>query len=546
MDFTKNMAGDGRAFTTKMKTEIGDSGIQDIWEDYINSNWGIMEAEQEAGITRRMGKSRKTMHLPVNEWGEPIVPDVDLVAESGEVPAEFSGLRDYFQTMLRTFLSMHWGLAGPVTAKDPTVPWSDIIKDPRQYICSEYLPDDMVGLFKDPSKVPIGDCLTLLSFWLARQRAGEDVVFEFSHWQKSRYKAPVPREPRREAPEIPAKPGYQHVESSESSEDETEERQTRSSTAKGGKRKADSGGKRSLVKLQESDGDSEEDDSADDEEWRGADDDEWGGVSEDEDTVSSGAKGGVIGRNLGSEARQDLSESSEEQGPIKPPEFDKRGSSEDDSESQAESSVDENETLPPALTNPGSSPGLWGDERDPVSKITLSVPPSPVAGLFEDDLDLAFLGDLGVQDVEVSAGKKRNRADSEPGSNMGSTHAESDNGLDVDKTSQMGDFKIGPPRKKKKKKSAQPNAGPISHPPSETQPNAGPISHPPSETQPQDSPAKNTQSQDGVPRPRRVANIPGTSANLDDRFDYSNRRETRSLYTPKPPPGHYARLNGGR
>ena len=131
MDFTKNMAGDGRAFTTKMKTEIGDSGIQDIWEDYINSNWGIMEAEQEAGITRRMGKSRKTMHLPVNEWGEPIVPDVDLVAESGEVPAEFSGLRDYFQTMLRTFLSMHWGLAGPVTAKDPTVPWSDIIKDPR-------------------------------------------------------------------------------------------------------------------------------------------------------------------------------------------------------------------------------------------------------------------------------------------------------------------------------------------------------------------------------------------------------------------------------
>ena len=262
------MAGDGRAFTTKMKTEIGDSGIQDIWEDYINSNWGIMEAEQEAGITRRMGKSRKTMHLPVNEWGEPIVPDVDLVAESGEVPAEFSGLRDYFQTMLRTFLSMHWGLAGPVTAKDPTVPWSDIIKDPRQYICSEYLPDDMVGLFKDPSKVPIGDCLALLSFWLARQRAGEDVVFEFLHWQKSRYKAPVPREPRREAPEIPAKPGYQHVESSESSEDETEERQTRSSTAKGGKRKADSGGKRSLVKLQESDGDSEEDDSADDEEWR--------------------------------------------------------------------------------------------------------------------------------------------------------------------------------------------------------------------------------------------------------------------------------------
>ena len=51
MDFTKNMAGDGRSFTSKMKTEIAESGIQEIWEDYANASWPIMEAEKEAGIT---------------------------------------------------------------------------------------------------------------------------------------------------------------------------------------------------------------------------------------------------------------------------------------------------------------------------------------------------------------------------------------------------------------------------------------------------------------------------------------------------------------
>ncbi|KAJ2920573.1 hypothetical protein H1R20_g16521, partial [Candolleomyces eurysporus] len=40
MDYTKNMAGDGRSFSSKMKAEIADSGVQEIWEEYVNANWG--------------------------------------------------------------------------------------------------------------------------------------------------------------------------------------------------------------------------------------------------------------------------------------------------------------------------------------------------------------------------------------------------------------------------------------------------------------------------------------------------------------------------
>ncbi|RXW11288.1 hypothetical protein EST38_g14567, partial [Candolleomyces aberdarensis] len=299
MDYTRNMAGDGRSFSSKMKAEIADSGVQEIWEEYVNANWGVMEAEEEAGVRRRMGKSRKTMHLPVNKWGEPILPDVDLVAESGELPAEFSGLREYLQTMLRTFLSMHWGLAGPVTSKEPTVPWSDIIKEPRQYIRSKYLPDNLVGFLKDPSKVPISNCLALLIFWLDRQRDEKDVVFEFSHWQQSRHKSPVPREPRRKAPAIPDKPGYKNAESQGSSDEETETRQTRSKkhSKSSGKGKETSGGKGKQGKSgggkngQDGSDEDLEDEWSDrestNEEWA---DDEWGGVAEDEGTISTSSQ----------------------------------------------------------------------------------------------------------------------------------------------------------------------------------------------------------------------------------------------------------------
>ncbi|KAJ2911298.1 hypothetical protein MD484_g9116, partial [Candolleomyces efflorescens] len=185
-----------------------------------------------------------------------------------------------------------------------------------------------------------------------------------------------------------------------------------------------------------------------------ANDGKWDGVSEDKDAVLSGAKGSIIGKNLGRKAWEDLSESSDEQSQIKLPEFDKRSSSKDDSDSQTES---------------------LADEEDPVSKITLLVPPSPVAK-FLHDVDFVFLRDLGVQD-EVSVGEKRQRANSKPRLDMGSTEAESDNGSDVDKTSQMSEFKVGPPRKKKKNSAKG---------------NACPTSHPPPESPPQDSPAKNT------------------------------------------------------
>ncbi|RXW12952.1 hypothetical protein EST38_g12902 [Candolleomyces aberdarensis] len=341
MDYTRNMAGDGRSFSSKMKAEIADSGVQEIWEEYVNANWGVMEAKEEAGVRRLMGKSRKTMHLPVNEWGEPILPDLDLVAESGELPAEFSGLREYLQTMLRTFLSMHWGLAGPVTSKEPTVPWSDIIKEPRQYIRPKYLPDDLVDLLKDPSKVPIGDCLALLIFWLERQRDEKDVVFKFSHWQQSRHKSPVPREPRRKAPTIPDKPGYKNAESEGGSDEEMETRQTRSkehskSSGKGketsgakGKQGKSGGGKNGQDGSDEDLEDEWSDRESTDEEW--ADEDEWGGVAEDEGTVSTSSQ-------VSSDSEQEDSDSDSSDGLI----FRKLGDTENPAKKVDESHNHEN------------------------------------------------------------------------------------------------------------------------------------------------------------------------------------------------------------
>ena len=99
MDFMNNMAGESRAFSSKMTTELEESGIQELWDAYVNANWGIMEAEQAAGV-RRVRRTRKTAHLATNKYGEPILPDVDLIAASGKVPTEFKGLWEYLQAVL--------------------------------------------------------------------------------------------------------------------------------------------------------------------------------------------------------------------------------------------------------------------------------------------------------------------------------------------------------------------------------------------------------------------------------------------------------------
>ncbi|KAJ2930428.1 hypothetical protein H1R20_g6667, partial [Candolleomyces eurysporus] len=457
--------------------EIADSGVQEIWEEYVNANWGVMEAEQEAGITRRMGKSRKTMHLPVNEWGEPILPDVDLVAESGEPPAEFSGLREYLQTTLRTFLSMHWGLAGPVTSKEPTVPWSDIIKEPRQYIRSKYLPDDLVELLKDPSKVPINDCLVLLTFWLERQRAQKDVVFEFSHWQQSRYKKLVPREPRREAPAIPNKPGFKNVESEGSSEEEMETRQTRSKkhSKSGGKGKATAAGKRKQAKSgrgkngQESDEDLEwaDDESADEDEWA---EDEWGGVDEWRG-VAEGNEGSVSTSSQDSSDSEDQeSDSGSSDGRV----FSKKLGVKENPAKTAEENDSGHEsregTSPPVFQTPGSSPDhpskklkvpidsvAWFNDLEDYwhmeGAIDLEIAAGPLDGRDKNGSQANSRDRESGSDVdanEETAREKRKRSNSDNGSDLFSQRGEdSDNASDIDKISELGEIKIGPPRKKK-------------------------------------------------------------------------------------------------
>lgn len=557
MDYTRNMAGNGRSFTAKMKNEIAESGIQELWEGYVNSNWGIMEAEQEEGITRRMGKKKTTMHLNVNQFGEPILPDVDRVVESGEVPAEFQGVRDYLQTTLRVFLSTHWGLAGPVTSKEPTVPWAAILQNPREYIHRKYLPDNLLGLLKEPSKVVIGDCLALLAFWLSRQRRGKDVVFEFSHWRQSRFKSPVPREPRREVLETPLKPGCK-VSSGEGSGGESggiETRLKRSKCKAKAKAKApvEWGDEVEWGADEESDEESDEEESdevSDEEEPDEVDSEEESDeVESDRDSGEGDLDNNWVGWADEWQGVQapDSSSDSEHQAP--PPAFGGQGSkipppldAEDDS-SDSGASSSESSVPPPAFGGQGSRipPPLFTDRGSSEDEGSMppaighqEVPPSFSESQFyegEDQHRLDF-----DQDAFEAAGSSR---DSGNGPNTteglgrkrpndGGDIEDSDNPSDVDKISHLGAFKTGPP----KKKQCLANCKGESVAPSKPQPAPA--------YNPQESPVKNT-GHTVKPRPRKVP-VAGTPDNLDRRFDRSNQRQTRS---PTKPPGHYARLNRG-
>ena len=62
------------------------------------------------------------------------------------------------------------------------IPWGRFIKQARECIDGQYLPDDKFQNLGEPSTMRDGQCHDLLNFWYERQEAGESPVFRFSKY----------------------------------------------------------------------------------------------------------------------------------------------------------------------------------------------------------------------------------------------------------------------------------------------------------------------------------------------------------------------------
>ena len=138
------------------------------------------------------GRSKPLMILPLNGYGEPVLPRPDEKVK--DLPRW-----EYLPHLIRTIATLALGehsdsarenaaltlsQKGRACGKSPHglhVPWAHMAKDIRTYVSSNYVPDTMTSLFWEPSGLKVKECLTLLWHWYGRQEEGH-ITFTFDRY----------------------------------------------------------------------------------------------------------------------------------------------------------------------------------------------------------------------------------------------------------------------------------------------------------------------------------------------------------------------------
>ena len=92
-------------------------------------------------------------------------------------PAEHSESAGELQLMIREFMSVHYRLA---CGKESTTPWSSMWKHQSTLWDSDMWPSDI--MVKDPSKIVLNDCRSIVALWRQRQAEGASETFRFNFY----------------------------------------------------------------------------------------------------------------------------------------------------------------------------------------------------------------------------------------------------------------------------------------------------------------------------------------------------------------------------
>ena len=94
-----------------------------------------------------------------------------------EAPAEHPESAGDLQLMIREFMSVHYRLA---CGKESTTPWSSMWKHQSTLWDSDMWPSDI--MVKDPSKIVLNDCRSIVGLWRQRQAGGASETFRFNFY----------------------------------------------------------------------------------------------------------------------------------------------------------------------------------------------------------------------------------------------------------------------------------------------------------------------------------------------------------------------------
>ncbi|KAJ2921527.1 hypothetical protein H1R20_g15567, partial [Candolleomyces eurysporus] len=162
-----------RSFKDQCTTVIKDSRIMKNFGYWAKDVTPKVDAHLPPTI-RKHGKP--LLPLSCNRDGHPILPDLTQCLDDEQ---EWT----WYNRLIRTAVTIEYAWAAGTNPDKMNPLWSKFVpKDRiREFIDAEYIPDDLVGVFKDPSAAGKMENHAVLQYWLTHQREGKHLLC-FSHY----------------------------------------------------------------------------------------------------------------------------------------------------------------------------------------------------------------------------------------------------------------------------------------------------------------------------------------------------------------------------
>ncbi|RXW15267.1 hypothetical protein EST38_g10590 [Candolleomyces aberdarensis] len=186
IDYTEEFG--GRSFSKDFGLEIEKSAILTYWGAYAKGEFDDGEESDRVDEAQIRKRGKPLLKLELNKYGEPIIPDPTVIP-AGEQPNQ------YLPRLIRNIVihnyGQHCSLASNVIWALTTL----MAENVRDFISSEYLPDDLVQYWKEPTGITVKPARKILQFWYGRQQQKQIPLEIHSYWDGE---ALVPREPRQQ------------------------------------------------------------------------------------------------------------------------------------------------------------------------------------------------------------------------------------------------------------------------------------------------------------------------------------------------------------
>ncbi|KAF6763332.1 hypothetical protein DFP72DRAFT_1060502 [Ephemerocybe angulata] len=189
MDFNFELGG-GRAFKPAVRTWWEKNDPEGLYGRFVKSD--MPGPPGEDGIDREDENRSNDIVLPINKFGEPIIPNPDTVPKHWKPHKWYVKLVCF---IVKGFYASAKGI--PVGPNNAGPPWNAIAKDTSSFIEEDYLPEGF-GAFEDPNIMGVERNRSLLRHWYTRQEQGLVPLTFYQYLSGTSF---VAREPREEIPE---------------------------------------------------------------------------------------------------------------------------------------------------------------------------------------------------------------------------------------------------------------------------------------------------------------------------------------------------------